>query len=37
MGIGVGGAGEWGIWRTNASAVRAVKEIIDSFRNVAEE
>jgi len=31
MGMGVGGAGEWGIWRTSASAVRAVKDIINSF------
>ncbi|OAX32508.1 hypothetical protein K503DRAFT_794740 [Rhizopogon vinicolor AM-OR11-026] len=31
MGMGVGGAGEWGIWRTRVSAIRAVKEIIDSF------
>ncbi|KAG1834381.1 copper homeostasis protein CutC [Suillus variegatus] len=24
--------GEWGIWRTNASAIRAVKDAIDSFK-----
>ncbi|KAG2062247.1 hypothetical protein BDR06DRAFT_924434 [Suillus hirtellus] len=32
MGMGVGGASEWGIWRTNASAIRAVKDAIDSFQ-----
>lgn len=32
MGMGVGGASEWGIWRTNASAIRAVKDAIDSFK-----
>jgi copper homeostasis protein len=31
MGMGIGGAGEWGIWRTSASAIRAVKDVIDSF------
>ncbi|KAG0707437.1 copper homeostasis CutC domain-containing protein [Suillus ampliporus] len=31
MGMGIGGAGEWGIWRTNGSAVCAVKDIINSF------
>ncbi|KAG1754923.1 copper homeostasis CutC domain-containing protein [Suillus paluster] len=31
MGMGIGGVGEWGIWRTNASAVRAVKDVINSF------
>lgn len=36
MGMGVGGAGEWGIWRTRVSAVRAVKEIIDSFEHSTE-
>lgn len=25
MGMGVGGAGEWSIWRSNAEVVRAVK------------
>ena len=29
MGMGVGGAGEWGIWRTSESVVRAVREIVD--------
>ncbi|KAI0695605.1 copper homeostasis CutC domain-containing protein [Cytidiella melzeri] len=29
MGMGVGGAGEWGIWRTSESAVRSVREIVD--------
>ncbi|KAG2756466.1 hypothetical protein P692DRAFT_20484578 [Suillus brevipes Sb2] len=32
MGMGVGGAGEWGIWRTSGSAIRAVKDAIDSFK-----
>ncbi|KAI0828852.1 copper homeostasis CutC domain-containing protein [Trametes gibbosa] len=29
MGMGVGGDGEWGIWRTNEEKVRAVREIVD--------
>jgi hypothetical protein len=29
MGMGVGGAGEWGIWRTRESIVRAVRTAID--------
>ncbi len=29
MGMGVGGAGEWGIWRTSQSVVRSVREIVD--------
>ncbi|KAG1813341.1 copper homeostasis protein CutC [Suillus subaureus] len=32
MGMGIGGANEWGIWRTSASAIRAVKDVIDSFK-----
>jgi copper homeostasis protein len=32
MGMGIGGAGEWGIWRTSGSAIRAVKDAIDSFK-----
>lgn len=32
MGMGVGGAGEWGIWRTSESTIRAVKDAIDSFK-----
>jgi copper homeostasis protein len=32
MGMGVGGAGEWGIWRTSTSAIRAVRDAIDSFK-----
>lgn len=36
MGMGVSGAGEWGIWRTRVKAVRAVREIIDSFVNATE-
>ena len=31
MGMGVGGAGEWGIWRTSESVVRAVREIVDEM------
>ncbi|KAG2155536.1 copper homeostasis protein CutC [Suillus clintonianus] len=32
MGMGIGGPGEWGIWRTSASAIREVKDVINSFR-----
>ncbi|KAG2350759.1 hypothetical protein BDR05DRAFT_44198 [Suillus weaverae] len=34
MGMGIGGASEWGIWRTRASAIRAVKDAIDSLKEV---
>ncbi|KAI0652510.1 copper homeostasis CutC domain-containing protein [Trametes meyenii] len=29
MGMGVGGEGEWGIWRTGEDKVRAVRELVD--------
>lgn len=29
MGMGAGGAGEWGIWRSNESVVRAVRQVVD--------
>ncbi|KAL5519457.1 hypothetical protein ACEPAH_1140 [Sanghuangporus vaninii] len=29
MGMGVGGAGEWGVWRTSKDAVRRVRKIVD--------
>ena len=29
MGMGVGGEGEWGIWRTNEEAVREVRRAVD--------
>ncbi|KAH7886074.1 CutC family-domain-containing protein [Phlebopus sp. FC_14] len=29
MGMGAGGAGEWGIWRTDEHEIRMVREIID--------
>ena len=29
MGMGVGGDGEWGIWRTNEDVVRGVRKAID--------
>ncbi|KAG2044406.1 copper homeostasis protein CutC [Suillus americanus] len=32
MGMGMGGASEWGIWRTSTSAIRAVKDVIDSSK-----
>ncbi|KAG1765117.1 CutC family-domain-containing protein [Suillus occidentalis] len=35
MGMGVGGAGEWGIWRTSGSAIRAVKGAIDLFKEAS--
>ena len=31
MGMDVGGGGEWGIWRTSESVVRAVREIVDEM------
>ncbi|EJC98739.1 uncharacterized protein FOMMEDRAFT_149095 [Fomitiporia mediterranea MF3/22] len=31
MGMGVGDAGEWGIWRTNEEKVRAVREVVDKM------
>lgn len=38
MGMGVGGAGEWGIWRTDADTVKGVREIVDrALRNYARE
>lgn len=30
MGMGVGGDGEWGVWRTSEETVRKVREIVDS-------
>ena len=33
MGMGVGGSGDWGIWRTNATTVRAVRKIVDRAWN----
>lgn len=36
MGMGIGGVGEWGIWRTNADTVKGVREIVDqALRNHA--
>lgn len=32
MGMGVGGEGEWGIWRTNKETVREVRAIVDSIQ-----
>ncbi|KAI0673787.1 copper homeostasis CutC domain-containing protein [Trametes maxima] len=29
MGMGVGGEGEWGVWRTGEDRVRAVRELVD--------
>lgn len=29
MGMGIGGAGEWGVWRTDEEAVRAVRHAVD--------
>ena len=29
MGMGVGGDGEWGIWRTTEEVVRTVRRIVD--------
>ncbi len=29
MGMGVGGEGEWGVWRTSEEKVRAVRAIVD--------
>ncbi|KAF8846079.1 hypothetical protein BDN67DRAFT_960752 [Paxillus ammoniavirescens] len=31
MGMGVGGAGEWGVWRTDEEAVRKVRDFVDNF------
>jgi copper homeostasis protein len=33
MGMGVGGDGEWGIWRTEEQAVRAVRDALDAADN----
>ena len=30
MGMGVGGDGEWGIWRTSEERVREVRRIVDA-------
>jgi copper homeostasis protein len=30
MGMGIGGAGEWGRWRTDEDAVRAVRRALDT-------
>ncbi|KAI0348256.1 hypothetical protein BDW22DRAFT_1416527 [Trametopsis cervina] len=30
MGMGVGGAGEWGIWRSSESVVHAVRQLVDA-------
>lgn len=29
MGMGVGGQGEWGIWRTSEDVVRRVRKTVD--------
>lgn len=29
MGMGVGGEGEWGVWRTREDTVRAVRKIVE--------
>ncbi|KIJ66244.1 hypothetical protein HYDPIDRAFT_109238 [Hydnomerulius pinastri MD-312] len=36
MGMGVGGAGEWGVWRTDRDAVRKVRELVDSLSTVGD-
>ncbi|THH26434.1 hypothetical protein EUX98_g7754 [Antrodiella citrinella] len=33
MGMGVGGRGEWGIWRTNEDAVRQIRKVVDEAWN----
>lgn len=30
MGMGVGGRGEWGIWRTSEEIVREVRKAVDA-------
>ncbi|KAK7695076.1 hypothetical protein QCA50_002266 [Cerrena zonata] len=32
MGMGVGGEGEWGIWRTNEETVKEVRLIVDKIQ-----
>lgn len=29
MGMGVGGPGEWGIWKTDEETVRVIREAVD--------
>jgi copper homeostasis protein len=31
MGMGVGGDGEWGVWRTDVEEVRRVRRLLDSY------
>ncbi|KAJ3519252.1 hypothetical protein NM688_g9328 [Phlebia brevispora] len=37
MGMGIGGDGEWGIWRTKEETVRAVRKIADDFQAARED
>ena len=29
MGMGVGGEGEWGVWKTNEEVIREVRRLVD--------
>lgn len=37
MGMGMGGDGEWGIWRTKEEAVKTVRQVADAFQEARRE